>query len=50
MGEHIGDGLHDRVASIGAGLNFIGVETGLVNADQFSDIGAISVPHIGHLS
>lgn len=46
---YVGDGLHDMRAALGAGLNFIGVETGLVTADQFSEQGAISLPSIADL-
>lgn len=45
---YIGDGLHDMKAAVGAGLNFIGVETGLVTAEQFAEEGAISVMTINH--
>jgi len=46
---YIGDGLHDMKAAIGAGFQFLGVETGLVNKKQFEEVQAISVPTAGHL-
>lgn len=46
---YVGDGLHDMRSARGAGLNFIGVETGLVTADQFSEQGAMSLPSIADL-
>lgn len=46
---YIGDGLHDYEAAKGAGFNFIGVETGLVSASQFSQHGVISLPNVGSL-
>ena len=47
---YVADGLHDMQAAIGAGFNFLGVETGLVTAEQFRDAGAISVSSIAELS
>lgn len=47
---YVGDGLHDMKAALGAGFNFLGVETGLVTADQFKDAGAHSIPHVGFLA
>ncbi len=46
---YVGDGLHDMTAAIEAGLNFLGVETGLVNADGFRLQGMASVPHVGQI-
>jgi len=46
---YIGDGLHDMKAALGAGFNFLGVETGLVTARQFATAGAKSIPSIAHL-
>jgi len=46
---YIGDGLHDMHASLGAGFNFLGVETGLVTAEQFKEHGAKSIPSIANL-
>lgn len=46
---YIGDGLHDMHAALGAGFNFLGVETGLVTADQFRAADARSIPSIAHL-
>jgi HAD superfamily hydrolase (TIGR01549 family) len=47
---YIGDGLHDMNAALGAGFNFIGVETGLVTAEQFREVGAKSIPSIADLT
>lgn len=46
---YVGDGLHDAKAAIGAGFNFIGVETGLVTHQQFIDAGYISVQSLSKL-
>lgn len=46
---YIGDGLHDMKAALGAGFNFLGVETGLVTAQQFREAGAKSVKSIAHV-
>lgn len=46
---YIGDGLHDMKAAIGAGFNFLGVQTGLVSADVFLETGTASIPDISHL-
>lgn len=46
---YIGDGLHDMKAALGAGFNFIGVETGLVTAKEFQDAGAVSMASVGKL-
>lgn len=46
---YIGDGLHDMKAALGAGFSFIGVETGLVTAEQFISAGAFSISSIGEL-
>lgn len=46
---YVGDGLHDMTAALDAGLNFIGVETGLVKANQFFEYGVRSLPSIGGL-
>lgn len=46
---YIGDGLHDMRAAIGAGFNFLGVETGLVTAEQFKAENVKSIPSIGDL-
>jgi len=40
---YIGDGLHDREAAIGAGMHFIGVETGLVSVEQFQEAGSLAI-------
>ncbi len=47
---YIGDGLHDYEAALGAGFSFIGVETGLVSADQFKQAGVTSIPSIADLN
>lgn len=46
---YVGDGLHDMKAALGAGFSFLGVETGLVTAEQFKSAGAKSLPSIAHL-
>jgi phosphoglycolate phosphatase-like HAD superfamily hydrolase len=46
---YVGDGLHDMHAAVGAGFNFLGVETGLVTAEQFRAAGALSVPSVASL-
>lgn len=40
---YIGDSLNDMKAAIGAGFNFLGVETGLVTSDQFELAQAKSI-------
>ncbi len=40
---YIGDGLHDMKAALGAGFEFIGVETGLVTQKEFKIAGAKSI-------
>jgi len=47
---YVGDGLHDMKAAIGAGFKFLGVETGLVTADQFKTAGALSIAGIEYLA
>ena len=47
---YIGDGLHDMKAALGAGFGFLGVETGLVTAEQFTENKAISIPSIADLT
>lgn len=46
---YIGDGLHDMQAAVGAGFNFLGVETGLVTAEEFSNHNAKSIASIADL-
>lgn len=46
---YVGDGLHDMRAATEAGFYFLGVETGLVNAQQFLEANASSIPSIAHL-
>ena len=43
---YVADGLHDMKAAIGAGFNFIGVETGLTTKAQFLENKVTSVPTI----
>jgi len=43
---YIGDGLHDMKAALDAGMQFLGVETGLVKNNQFKEQGATSVPDV----
>lgn len=47
---YVGDGLHDMRAALGAGFEFLGVETGLVAAEQFAEQNVKSIPSIGSLS
>jgi HAD superfamily hydrolase (TIGR01549 family) len=46
---YVGDGLHDMKAATGAGFAFLGVETGLVSAQEFKDAGGFSVKSIDRL-
>lgn len=46
---YIGDGLHDMKAALETGFSFVGVETGLVTAQQFKDAGATSVATVADL-
>jgi HAD superfamily hydrolase (TIGR01549 family) len=46
---YVGDGLHDAKAALGAGFNFIGVETGLVTQQQFQGAGHVSVAGLSRL-
>jgi phosphoglycolate phosphatase len=46
---YVGDGLHDMKAALGAGLNFIGVCTGLVTAKEFMKYNVESISDIGQL-
>lgn len=46
---YIGDGLHDAQAALKAGFNFLGVETGLVTAEQFREQGHKSISALGNL-
>lgn len=46
---YVGDGLHDMRAALGAGLNFVGVETGLTTTNQFQEHGVISLPTVADL-
>ncbi len=40
---YVGDGIKDFKAASEAGLQFIGVETGLVSIEQFREVGAVAV-------
>jgi beta-phosphoglucomutase-like phosphatase (HAD superfamily) len=46
---YIGDSLYDMEAALGAGFAFLGVETGIVTAEQFAEQGANSIQNIGRL-
>jgi phosphoglycolate phosphatase-like HAD superfamily hydrolase len=46
---YIGDGLHDMKAAVAAGFNFLGVQTGLVTADEFTAAEAMSIQSIAEL-
>jgi phosphoglycolate phosphatase-like HAD superfamily hydrolase len=46
---YIGDGLHDAAAAVGAGMQFIGVETGLIGRDDFAAAGYVSITNVGQL-
>lgn len=46
---YIGDGLHDMRASVSAGFQFIGVQTGLVSGEEFTQQGVFSVPSIADI-
>lgn len=47
---YVGDGLHDMKAALGAGFHFLGVETGLVTADEFKQVGAASIASVAELA
>jgi len=40
---YVGDSFTDRDAAVGAGMQFIGVETGLVTAETFQRSGAVAI-------
>ena len=46
---YIGDGLHDMKAAVTAGFNFLGVQTGLVTADDFARAEVLSIQSIAEL-
>jgi len=46
---YIGDGIQDMIASTNAGLNFLGVTTGLVDNEEFSSHGAVSIADLSEL-
>lgn len=46
---YIGDSLYDLQAALGAGFNFLGVETGLVTAEEFKGKNVKSISGIGEL-
>lgn len=47
---YVGDGLHDMKAAVGAGFNFLGVQTGLVTGDEFTAAEARSITSIAELA
>lgn len=46
---YVGDGLQDMKAALGAGFEFIGVETGVTTGKQFKTSGANSIKKLGDL-
>lgn len=46
---YVGDGLQDMKAALAAGLEFIGVGTGIITPEQFEQNGASSIKSIGEL-
>lgn len=46
---YVGDGLHDMKAALGAGFEFVGVETGLISANEFRLAGTVSIPTVSQL-
>lgn len=46
---YIADGIQDMKAALGAGFHFIGVQTGLARATEFSDLGVSSVSTIAEI-
>lgn len=46
---YVGDGLHDMKAALEAGFNFLGVTTGLVSAQQFTEAGVKSVAKLADI-
>lgn len=46
---YVGDSLRDMTAAMGAGFDFIGVETGLTTSEIFKANGAKSIPSIKYL-
>ena len=46
---YVADGLHDMKAALGAGFQFIGVETGFTTHEQFLDHKVTSIPTIAEL-
>lgn len=46
---YIGDGLHDMKAAVCAGFNFLGVQTGLVSAEEFRGADVRSIASIAEL-
>lgn len=47
---YIGDGIQDMQAAIGSGFSFIGVQTGIITAEQFRAHGAKSVTGLDKLT
>lgn len=46
---YVGDGMRDMQAALGAGFEFVGVQTGFVTAEESAAAGAKSVVSISHL-
>jgi len=46
---YVGDGLHDMKSALEAGFNFLGVTTGLVSAQQFTEAGSKSIKKLSDL-
>jgi FMN phosphatase YigB (HAD superfamily) len=46
---YVGDGLQDLKAARGAGMNFLGVQTGLVTAEDFAAHEGLSIADLSHL-
>jgi phosphoglycolate phosphatase-like HAD superfamily hydrolase len=46
---YVGDGLKDMKAALGAGFDFLGVESGLVTAEEFQQHGAESLASIAEV-
>lgn len=46
---YVGDGQLDMEAALGAGFNFIGIETGLVSKRQFREMGAVAISNLAEL-
>jgi len=46
---YVGDGIRDMEAALGAGLEFLGVTTGLITHEQFKEKGVRSIKGLGEL-